>query len=72
MKARPCRSCRVPIVDIPTNRGKTMPMERAFWNDMDEVEFANTPAPVYDHKIHQAFNHFAKCPNADAHRRGKR
>lgn len=72
MNTRPCTSCSAPIVDLPTSKGKLMPLNRSFFIPlMDAATFARTPAPMYSHVIHNAFVHWATCPNADQHRRPK-
>lgn len=53
-----CKTCRARIVFLPTAAGKQMPCEA------DSVAASDTE---YDGKKHES--HFAKCGQADQHRR---
>jgi hypothetical protein len=72
MNVTPCRSCRAPMVYLPTTRGKQMPVNRSFFTScMTDAEFDAAPAPTYEHKVHNAFVHWATCPHAVDWRRDR-
>ena len=56
-----CNSCRARIIFLETAAGKKMPV------DADTVEPGDQ---VFDLERHES--HFASCPNATQHRRGRR
>jgi len=74
MKAEKCRSCGAPIVWAVSARGKRMPFNAeptaaGTWHLEEtapgEVRAAHGPGP--DGHV----SHFATCPNARQHRKGK-
>lgn len=58
--AKPCGSCRAPVVWLKTAAGKSMPCDAATVGAEDRQ---------YDHAKHTS--HFATCPNAAKHRKPK-
>ncbi len=55
-----CRSCHAKIIWFKTDAGKNMPV------DADTVEAADDDLDLTRH-----VSHFATCPNANNHRKGK-
>ncbi len=60
-RTRECRSCGSPIVWMKTAAGKNMPVDADTVYDPD-VE-------IFDKDVHTS--HFATCPDAVRHRRGR-
>lgn len=58
-----CRSCNAHIVMTNTDKGKMMPI------NYDESSMKNELPKLYDKERH--ISHFATCPNAKKHRKGK-
>lgn len=76
-----CRSCGAQIDWVVTKAGKNMPVDPEYvdWNDAeDRMVLVTDQGNVYtvDHNknyssVRGRISHFASCPNADKHRKGK-
>lgn len=60
-----CRSCGAMIVWLKTTTGKNMPTDAT-----QAAMHAGRMGGLFDPAVHQS--HFATCPNADDHRKGKK
>jgi hypothetical protein len=67
-----CKSCGAPILWVETEKGKAMPLDAAPEQRVMLVQTVAKGATKVKGVVVPCYRaHFATCPNADAHRKGK-